>query len=89
MTPPPPDRDRYSREIELYGWNFYERRSSSRYLSVTLSPGLPVTYLVESPNPEYTQVYRVSLFTPTGITLTAFFPDSNAFLLLEFIQKKI
>jgi len=30
------------------------------------------TYLVESPNPKYTQVYRVSHFNPTRTALTAF-----------------
>ncbi len=31
------------------------------------------TYFVESPNLQYTQVYRVSYFNPTGIVLTALF----------------
>jgi hypothetical protein len=30
-------------------------------------------YLAESPNPQYTHVYHVSHFNPTGIALTAFF----------------
>jgi hypothetical protein len=30
------------------------------------------TYFVECPNLQYTQVYRVSHFNPTGIALTAF-----------------
>jgi hypothetical protein len=30
------------------------------------------TYLVESPNLQYTQVCRVSYFNPIGIVLTAF-----------------
>jgi len=30
------------------------------------------TYLVESPNIQYTQVCRVSYFNPIGIVLTAF-----------------
>ncbi len=44
--------------------NSNDAKNLSRFL--TVASGNP------APNPQYTQVYRVSHFNPTGIVLTAF-----------------
>jgi hypothetical protein len=46
------------------------------------------TYLVESPNLQYTQIYCISHFNPTGIALTAFYARKEKSFIL-FIDELI